>query len=210
MICARLLFAGWIHFAVWGCRWGILTYMSIRNIIHSHLAGASPRLVMLNPFLPFDPVVRTMVMSNEVARHVHGPWPSIDAERRCARVRADLDAFVTGAVVTICLEPFEASDERFGLLHKPSYGIFDVRCFDPRPNIRILGGFADQDLFVALTFHPRSKPISWLDRPPLGDGGSVEWASAVHDTRKEWCDLFGSEQPRTGKTPDVFLTNFKS
>lgn len=154
---------------------------------------------MLNPFLPFDSIVRTMVMSREVADAVP---PCADAEKRCARVRADLDAFVVGGLMSMCLEPFEATGERFGLLYKPSYGIFDVRCCDPRPNIRILGGFADRDLFVALAIHPRS-------RPPLGDGRSAAWADAIHVTRNEWRDLCGTEQPLTGSAEDVFLSNFK-
>lgn len=165
---------------------------------------------MLDPFLPFDQVGRHMVMSNEVAAHVLGPWATDDEEKRCARVRADLDAYVANDVVSICLEPFEARDERFGLLHRPSHGIFDIRCYDPSPNIRVLGGFAQRDWFVALTFHPRSRRVPWLSRPPLGDHGSVEWANAIHDTRNAWRDLFGDLAPLTGSTPDVFLTNYKS
>jgi hypothetical protein len=183
--------------------------MSIIPIIQNHLAGPSPKLVMLEPFLPFDPFVRHLVMTNEVAAHVLGPWASADQEKRCARLRADLDAYVTNDVMSICLEPFEAENERFGLLYKPSYGIFDIRCYDPRPNLRVLGGFAQQDWFVALTFHPRSKEVSWIKRPPLGDGGSVEWANAIHETRDIWKELFGDHPPITGSTPDVFLTNYK-
>jgi hypothetical protein len=182
--------------------------MSILPIIKAHTDAPERRLVMLDPFLPYDPVVRHMAMSQEVANFVLGPWSNADAEKRCARVRADLDAFVIGALTSICLAPFEAEDERFGLLRQERFGIFDLRCYDPRPNIRILGGFAEQDWFVALTFHPRSVAVPWIPRVPLGCGGSAEWASAIHDTREAWRDLFGDVPPRTGSTPDVFLTNY--
>ena len=182
--------------------------MSILSIIKTYTQAPERRLVMLEPFLPYDPYVRRMVMSQEVASFVLGPWSSADAEKRCARVRADLDAFVTGDVVSICLVPFEANDERFALLRQERFGVFDVRCYDPRPNIRILGGFAEQDWFVALTLHPRSIPVPWIPRVPLGCGRSAEWASAIHETKEAWRDLFGDISPRTGSTPDVFLTNY--
>jgi hypothetical protein len=184
--------------------------MSIVPIIQQHLLGPTPKLVMLEPFLPYDPIVRHVVMSQEVAQFVLGPWGSTDAEKRCASVRADLDAFVTGNLTSICLEPFEARDEQFALLHKPADGIFDARCSNPTPGIRILGGYGHRDWFVALTFHPRSKAVPWIPRPPLGAGNSAEWASAIHDTKEIWTDLFGNEKPITGGTPDVFLTNYKS
>jgi hypothetical protein len=181
--------------------------MSIIPIIRSHVDAPERRLVMLEPALAYDRIVRHVVLSQEVAGHVLGPWDNGVAARRCARVRADLDAIVRGDIVSVCLEPAEATNELFGLLYKPSNGIFDIRCRDPKPGIRILGGFAERDWFVALTFHPRSAPVAFTDRPPLGEYGSVEWANAIHDTQEEWESLFGVLQPLTGTTKDAFLSN---
>lgn len=162
---------------------------------------------MLEPSLSYDPIVAHVAMSQEVAGYVLGPWKDGPTQKRCASVRANLDAVVTGRMVAMCLEPAEARKELFGLLYKPANGIFDVRCRDPEPGLRILGGFAEKDWFVALTFHPRSKPVDFIPRPPLGSYGSVEWANAIHDTQEEWGKLFGDLQPLTGTTKDVFLSN---
>lgn len=112
-----------------------------------------------------------------------------------------------GDMVSVCLEPAEATYEMFGLLYKPGNGIFDVRCRDPKPGLRILGGYGEKDWFVALTLHPRSVAVDFSSRPPLGPYGSVDWANAIHETQTEWKSLFGDIPPITGQTKDVFLSN---
>jgi hypothetical protein len=73
-----------------------LTYMSIRAVIKSHLEAMPPRLIQLLPAIDGDPVVRTMLLSPELDSLLLGPWETPTIERRCNRLRADLEVFVKG------------------------------------------------------------------------------------------------------------------
>ncbi len=183
----------------------LLTYMSIQAEIHNRLQ--EKRLFHLERALPSDPVERAMFVSPEILELVVGPWDSPDMQGRCGRLRADLESFIGGDTLTICLRPFEAGAAYMGLLEPPSDGIFDIRSRDPNPALRVLGGFAMQDVFVALAWAPRSKPLSWSNRQPLGDRNSREWRDVVLECKTAWKNLFGSYQPVTGDEIENYATS---
>jgi hypothetical protein len=83
--------------------WGLLTYMSIRVQINGRIAEG--RLHNLEPVLPSDPVERTMLISAEINSLLIGPWPNANAAKRFGELRADLEAFVKGEKVAVCLDP---------------------------------------------------------------------------------------------------------
>jgi hypothetical protein len=174
----------------------ILTYMSIHDAINCWIKQG--RLFVLTRALPSDPVERTMLISPEIKELVDGPWQDTSMERRCGRLRADLEAFIGGDIIPVCLNPFEAKTAYFGRLHPASDGIFDIRSRDPSPALRVFGAFAETDTFVALTWSPRSRQVRWTIKRPLGPRGSRAWRDAVVGCKTEWKRLFPTYPPVTG------------
>jgi hypothetical protein len=82
-----------------------LTYMSIRDEINFRIAEG--RLSELLPSVTGDPVRRHMFVSTEIRRFLEGPWPSQRASNRGFVLRAELEAFVRGDQIAICLEPYK-------------------------------------------------------------------------------------------------------
>jgi hypothetical protein len=126
--------------------------MSIRDEINERIAEG--RLFNLEPALASDPVERTMLISAEINSHLIGPWPNIIAAKRFGKLRADLEAFVKGEKVAVCLDPYVARNAYMGRLDQPNDEVWDVRSRDPKPALRVFGRFAERDVFVALTWSP--------------------------------------------------------
>ena len=156
--------------------------------------------------MPDDPIERAMYVSEEIWRLVEGPWSEESIERRCGRLRADMEQFVSGRVVSLCLTPYEAKSAFFGLLDAPADGIWDLRSVDPSPGLRLLGGFSETDVFIALTPAPRSVPVPFMDRPPLGDADSREWAAAIRDCKAAWRRLFHPYATHKGDKASDFVS----
>lgn len=178
--------------------------MSIVGLIR--VAVARGQLFELKPQLESDPVARTMIYSKEIEALFAGVGQSEPARIRFQRLRADMEEFVKGGAVSICLEPFGARHEDFGLLSPPHEGLVDMRNRAPKPGLRLIGGFAKKDIYVALTCRPRSKPMDFIGYPPLGDGGSAQWADARAFVKAEWQRLFGNEPRVTGSDPNDYFT----
>lgn len=179
--------------------------MSIRDEIKARIDDK--RLSLLRPVFDSDPVVRTMVISNDIKALIEGPWADASWERRCNRLRADLEAFVIGDVLAVCLTPYEADSAYLGRLNKAEDEVWDIRARDPNPALRVFGRFAERDTFVALFWSPRSVEIPYSQRLPLGAGDSIQWKSAVRECKAEWRKLFHTYNPVHGDTPDVYVSN---
>lgn len=177
--------------------------MSIQDLIDQR--EREGRLFELRPRMPDDPIERSMYVSEEVWRLVDGPWADESMARRCGRLRADMEQFVSGRMVAISLTPYEAKTALFGLLDKPADGIFDFRSCDPSPGLRLFGAFAQADVFVALTCAPRSIPVEFLNRPPLKDDAKL-WAKAIRECKAEWRKLFHPYQPHTGGKASDYIS----
>ena len=180
--------------------------MSIRDEINGRIAER--RLYNLEPALASDPVERTMLISAEINDHLIGPWPNVTAAKRFGELRADLEAFVKGEKVAVCLDPYIARNAYMGRLDGPSDEVWDVRSRDPRPALRVFGRFAERDVFVALTWSPRSIPLLGYLRKPLGDKDSREWRDAIIECKAEWKKLFQAYEPIPGPNlHDYISTN---
>jgi hypothetical protein len=161
-----------------------LTYMSIDERIAELL---DKELFAVEPLFG-GRVVRHILVSKEV-------WDLIDRPPkkwsvRCAKIRADLERFVTGDEIKVCRVPFKADGAYLGLLDPTTSGIWDIRCVDPTPAVRLIGCFADKDVFVALIPAARSVPTDLLFRGPLHDKGSVHWDNVITECDTTWWTIF--------------------
>ena len=95
-----------------------LTYMSIRDEINDWVRRGA--LFQLRRTLLSDSVDRTLLMSSEIKALVDGPWIDETMSKRCGRLRADLEAFVGGDLIPLCLNPLYAKTAYMGLLYQSS------------------------------------------------------------------------------------------
>jgi len=148
--------------------------------------------------LASDTPRRKLLLSPEIYELISGPYDNKDMARRCARIAADLETFVKGNLVSICMEPFRAKTAYLAKLSDPDVDVWEIRCQDPRPGFRIIGHFAKRDVFVALKAAPRSKMVPWHPEPPLDAASSPEWKSIIDRSKLEWMSHFPGNSPLTG------------
>ena len=174
-----------------------LTYMSIRDEISSRCNEG--RLYCLVPALIGTPVVRTMFVSPEVNDVVFGPWNDKEIESRAGRLRADLDMFTSGMVISVGENPFKKKKTAYMSPLDPTINeVWQIRSRDPKPGIRVFGQFSERDVFVSLT---------WGCRANLGGPGSREWRDTRERCKAEWRKLFPAYNPHTGNDPDEYISN---
>jgi hypothetical protein len=166
---------------------GVLTYMSIHDEIRNRVHEG--RLWLLRPALPASRIVRPMFASREIMDVVLGPWSDPEWEERCGRLRADLDVFITGRLLTVAERRYQARTAYMAQLDQPRDEVWEIRSRDPEPSLRVFGRFADTNWFVALT---------WWKRAELGGPKSREWRDAIVGCKTEWRNLFPSYAPKIG------------
>jgi hypothetical protein len=179
--------------------------MSMRDEINARIA--EKRLFRLEPLNVKDLRKRTVLMSEEINQMVSGPWPDGPMGIRCGFLRADLENVVTGDFITVCWEPFKARNEQIGRLAPVTDEVWDLRCQNPAPGLRVFCRFAEKDVLVALTCSPRSIPVPWLHRLPLLDRLSPEWRKAIVECRCLWKKLFSAHQPVSGTDINAYLSD---
>jgi hypothetical protein len=156
--------------------------MSIRVLIHQRIAEG--RLFPLAPVLPSDPIERTMLLSKEINDLVMGPWVDQRWANRCNRLRANLEEFVKGVVVTVSLTPYEHAAAYMGRLDRPIDEVWDIRSRDPKPGLRVFGRFSEHNTFIAL---------HWGTRKELLDRRA--WGFAIAETKGRWNRLLAPYDP---------------
>lgn len=159
--------------------------MSIHAEINAHIAAGE--LYQVRP-MAGDPTERTMIITKDIMQLLEGPWGTDSLERRANRLRADLESFVKGDPISVSMTPYEHKSAYLGLLDKPEHEVWDIRSRDPNPGLRVLGRFAETDVFVGLVWRPRS--VNWGERNALGNGKSLEWEFAKLECEQEWDRLF--------------------
>jgi hypothetical protein len=167
-----------------------LTYMSIGDLIQ---AGK------LFDFDPVEETPRKLYLSVEVADGLFAsPTEDLDGIRR-AGAQAVLESFVDGGFLTIAEDPFDKDRTAMMARVDPvNWEIFDFRCLDPEPGIRVLGSFCAIDEFVALT---------WDYREQFDD----RWPEQVQRCRDSWLDIFGAIPQHKGEQLDAYLSyNFEA
>jgi hypothetical protein len=170
--------------------------MSIYDAITQQVnAGA---LSLLYPAMPGTLVKRKMYISAEIRGLLDGPWSDTKWEERCGQLRADLDRFIEGIVLTVAEEPYKGKTSYIKRLDPARDEVWEIRSRDPQPSLRIFGRFADKDLFVAL---------SWANRADLGGPMSREWRDAKETCNAEWRKLFPAYAPKSGASLYDYLSN---
>jgi hypothetical protein len=149
------------------------------------------RLSLLLPAMPSGAVVRRIYVSPEVNSLVYGPWGDREWEQRCGQLRADLDRFIEGRLITVgnLSTPYKGKTSYMKRLNRPHDEVWEIRSIDPHPGIRVFGRFADTDVFIALT---------WAKRPDLRGPRDREWRDSIEACKAEWRKLFPAYQPKSG------------
>lgn len=169
--------------------------MSIGDQIRTHIGR---ELFLLQPAFSGEETPRTIFLSREVDELREGAWSNSKDAGRLATALAVLEDFVTGGVVSVAEYPFRKSSRALlARLHPVAWEFWAFRCIDPRPGIRVLGGFAGRAIFIALTWEYREN----FDSEQL-DGG---WGGNIIRCRNEWTRLFGDTQPHKARTIDGYV-----
>jgi hypothetical protein len=141
-----------------------------------------------------------MFGSLEINELLVGPWADPVHEERCGKLRADLDMFVEGRLISVARDSRRAGTAYMSQLEPAQNEVWDIRSRDPRPGIRVFGRFAETDVFVALT---------WSERLTLGKAGSAEWRGEIERCKAIWRALFPTYPPHSGvKLHDYVSTKF--
>jgi hypothetical protein len=177
-------------------RFAALTYMSIRDEIQNRVAEG--RMLHLPHSIPSAERKRDMFVSEEVGQVVMPPWETNVDGLRFSMLRAHLDVFTSGGLISIASDPYSKPKATYmARIDPPADEVWDIRSIDPRPAIRVLGCFAETDLFVALT---------WEYRMNLGGPDSKEWRDFREKCKAKWRGLFPAYQPFTGETANEYVS----
>jgi len=148
-----------------------------------------------------------MFLSTEIKDLIDGPWNSADLRYRAGRLRADLEDFIRGATITVCLEPFAAKTAYMGRLWPLEDSVWDIRSRDPSPALRVVGFFAETDTFVALRWAPRSRRPKWTSMPALGSKDSRAWRDIIVQCKADWRNLFPTYVPVRGESLNAYISD---
>ncbi|WP_291052493.1 hypothetical protein [Hyphomonas sp.] len=164
--------------------------MSIEQEIDHRISEG--RLTLLEPLIASDPKVRKIFVGEEVREFVEGPWQNDSHQERAMRLRADLDAFIRGAPISIAAHPYQKPNDSFLAPIDPiSDSVYAIRN-RIKPSIRLVGCFAAKDIFVALV---------WAYRIDLGQDKRT-WRNLSKRCKAEWKSLFNTYQPLPGADRD--------
>jgi hypothetical protein len=118
-----------------------------------------------------------------------GPWLNGKWMSRCMALRAALDRFSQGGVIPIAARPLSGGKSSFmRQLFRWREEVWEIRSLE-EPGIRVLGRFADTDLFIALTWHKRADLLGPKSR---------QWRDAIIGCKTNWVNLFPAYPPKSG------------
>jgi hypothetical protein len=166
--------------------------MSIRDEIKRCVEADPVQLALLRPALPGTPMKRFIFVAAEILLLLDGPWESLELEIRWKHVRADLERFVQGGIIVV------GDDGYMKRLDRAEDEIWEIRCIDPNPSVRIFGSFAEKDVFMALGYRYRQE---------LEEKGSTEWAEAIRACKADWRKLFLTYPPHSGSDPHDYISD---
>ena len=171
--------------------------MSIEDEIKSYLE--SGLLIRIRQSFPGQPEKRVICASPAIVALLDGPWNGDPKwEKRWNRVRQQIDEFIDGFFlerITVRSAPRKKSTCFMSLLDPEADEVWEIRCRDPKPGIRIFGSFVKQNFFVALSVAPHECLSTEAD-----------WNRAIKQYRDEWHKHF-STAPFSGVYPHDYLTD---
>jgi hypothetical protein len=175
--------------------------MSIQAEILARVAEG--RLVALRSTMPSFPDKRRIFVVPSVIEMLDGPWSTAHISRRAGAARALLESFLQGDQMVGRMPPSKKVNTVIALLEPPAENVWEFRIGTPRPGMRILGRFAEQDAFVA---------TNWLNRedfrdPVSGDDDTRKWRNELVRCKTVWGHLFPSYNPFKGSNLHDFISN---
>jgi hypothetical protein len=82
-------------------------------------------------------------------------------------------------------------------LDPPPPEVWEIRVTEPRPQVRLIGRFAEANTLILTSFHLRDK---------LDGRGSLAWTTAMKDCDDTWAKLFPGIQLFTRNTIEEYVT----
>jgi hypothetical protein len=166
--------------------------MSIFDEIDAHVKGG--RLFMVRP-------------SNEIRAHLVPilKWRSLyispDIQRfldsdshLAAETEAGFDEIVLGERFDVALE-LDHQYCSMARLDEAFEGVWEIRIYDTKPQLRFFGRFADRNVFVAL-----KGPISRITK-------TLNWKRIKRQCIADWENLFNYHPVTNGDDIDAYLSN---
>lgn len=159
----------------------------------------SGELVLWTPQFDGEACERSLFITSEINEEFDvSTWKDMSLAVRYSQLSGDFDRFATGDTIPVGMAPYDKDDSAFMARIDPTdYGIWDIRSTAPSPAIRVLGAFAETDVFVAL--------ITRLRRD-LGGKGSREWALAREAAISRWENLFPGKPRLVGENINDFIS----
>lgn len=166
--------------------------MSIRDLIRE--CRDAGELVRLTPSLQGSVHMREVFATHHVARFLR-------AERDTPRsllmkavdTRVAIDRFMAGAMIAVALDPDKkGAMAELARNREIGDGVWNFRIRDPKPHVRLFGGFAERDHFVAIDYRDRT---------------DLDFDAAVKATLTTWRELFGDCAPLIGDEIGTYLSD---
>lgn len=149
--------------------------MSIHDVIQHRIDEG--RLCRLPMVVPWTPQIRTMFVTRPILDLLQGPWDDEITETRAGILHADLETFVGGGLI---------SREYLKRLYPARDQCWEIRSVRDNPSIRVLGAFADKDVYIA---------INYARREDLGGWGDRRWRDFKEECKAHWRNLFQPYAP---------------
>lgn len=137
------------------------------------------RLFLHSPRVRGSTQRRVLLLSEDIRNRLDASYPDDpEMEDRMGELEADLDVFSTGPQI---------DPKYFFLLYPASEGVWEIRSIRPDPQIRVLGLFAQRDVFVATNMAMRNELGGWESRG---------WKDVKRLAQSRWRQLFHTYNPR--------------
>lgn len=151
-----------------------------------------------------DPVERVILLGREMqAFFGSASSGTVHRKIRVAKALADMQAFVRGDIIPVCLTPRSHGEVFLGRLEPVGLSMFDMRCRDPKPSLRVLGRFIRTDVFVALDWWPRFRKAPWSAKEPLTDND--RWSAAISECVNKWDGMLPGIFPVSGEKVEGYV-----
>ena len=155
--------------------------------------------MFLAPLFPGGAIRRYLFVSQKIALRLDNCWGNSSVDRRNGLLREQLDRFTLGYRISVGMDPFDKRKTAYmARLHPVRDGFWCIRSIDPRPSLRVFGGFAATDVFVAL---------SVSERKELGGPKSRAWRDEIVRSKVAWRNLFAAYGPLKGNSVHDYLTD---
>jgi len=134
-------------------------------------------LFALRPLAAGTSARRCMLLAEDVWSLLNTTHEDQELEERIGFLQADLEVFAEGQPI---------HPKYLFLLYPVEDAVWEIRSVRPAPSIRVLGLFADKDVFVATNYALREELGGWQSR---------EWKQVKRRARAVWSSLFHPYPP---------------